>query len=103
MCKDGSLEKERFPKISQGNPLMRREHSIESLEHSLRNRDKKSLTKVDFLGERLKEYRLGGVIAKGTYSVVRTATHLASGKKVAVKTYLKASLSNQDRIRNLEQ
>jgi serine/threonine protein kinase len=46
---------------------------------------------------------LGGVIAKGTYSVVRTATHLLTGRKVAVKTYLKTSLSNQDRIRNLEQ
>ena len=71
------------------------------MEYSLRNRDKKSLTKVDFLGDKLKEYRLGGVIAKGTYSVVRAATHNFTGKRVAIKTYLKSSLSNQDRVRNL--
>ena len=69
----------------------------------MRNRDKKSLTKGEFLREKLKDYKLGVVIAKGTYSVVRAAISTTTGKKVAVKTYLKASLSNQDRLRNLEQ
>ena len=64
---------------------------------SLRNRDKKSLTKT----EAVRDYKLGHAIGKGTYSVVRVAT-TKKGKRVAIKIYTKSSLSNEDRINNLE-
>ena len=63
---------------------------------SIRNRDKKSLTK----NEVVRDYKLGHVIGKGTYSVVRLATN-KKGKRVAFKIYPKSSLSNEDRVHNL--
>ena len=66
---------------------------------SLRGRDKKSVTKLDFT-DKIGEYRLGHVVGKGTYSVVRLGTN-KKGKRVAVKIYLKSSISNEDRMKNL--
>jgi len=59
-----------------------------------------SMTKIDF-AEHLKEYKLGPVIGRGTYSIVRSAKN-KDGKRVAVKIYLKTSLSNEDRRKNLQ-
>lgn len=53
------------------------------------------------LAENLIDYKLGPVIGRGTYSVVRAARN-REGKKVAIKTYLKSSLSSEDRRKNLE-
>ena len=50
--------------------------------------------------DKLKEYKLGPVIGKGTYSIVHVARSKES-KKVAIKTYLKSSLSSEDRRKNL--
>ena len=65
---------------------------------SLRNRDKKSLTgKI----ESVRDYKLGHVVGKGAYSVVRLATN-KKGKRLAIKIYMKSSLSNEDRVHNLQ-
>lgn len=85
---------------------MLREKSLEALEPSLVNREKKSLTKMDFTdkvrdSEKIKDYRLGPLVGKGTYSVVRAGKN-REGRRVAIKTYLRTSLSNEDRRRNLE-
>jgi serine/threonine protein kinase len=57
------------------------------------------MTKLEFI-EQIKDYKLGAVIGRGTYSVVRAAKN-KEGRKVAIKTYLKSSLSNEDRRKNL--
>lgn len=59
-----------------------------------------TLTKIDF-NENLKDYKLGSVIGRGTYSIVRSAKN-REGKRVAIKIYLKTSLSNEDRRKNLQ-
>lgn len=98
MCNEGK-EKEGFPRINLALPFGR-ERSNESLEKTCKERFEKSMTKME-LGEQLGEYRLGPVIGRGTYSIVR-AGRSREGKKVAVKTYLKSALSSEDRRKNLE-
>ena len=52
--------------------------------------------------DKIKDYKMGPVIGKGTYSIVHVARSKDS-KKVAIKTYLKSSLSSEDRKKNFEQ
>lgn len=106
LCRDSSAEKDVLPKINPHQLLMLREKSLEALEPSLANREKKSLTKMDFTdkvrdSEKIKDYRLGPLVGKGTYSVVRAGKN-REGRRVAIKTYLRTSLSNEDRRKNLE-
>ena len=72
---------------------------MDSLDTLQRGRLDKSKSSIE-AGEQIKDYRLGTVIGRGTYSVVRIAKS-REGKKVAVKTYMKAVL-NSDRQVNLE-
>ncbi len=62
-------------------------------------RSEKSMTKIQFT-DTLKDYRLGPIIGRGTYSVVRMVRN-QDGKKFAVKTYSKSNLVNEDRRLNL--
>jgi hypothetical protein len=93
-----------LPRIPQPppHPLFHRERSIDSLDphHPPKMRSDKSITKIDF-AEQLRDYRLGALLGRGTYSQVRLARN-REGRKFAVKTYLRASLSNEDRRNNLE-
>lgn len=101
LCKDNCRDKDLFPKINlHNNVLLNREKSIEALEYSQGHRAQKSLSKLEFT-EKIRDFKLGPVIGKGTYSVVRAGKNRDS-KKVAIKTYLKSSLSSEDRRNNLE-
>ena len=81
------------------NPLLSRERSMDSLDGSQKGRLDKSKSSIE-VGEQVRDYRLGTVIGRGTYSIVRIAKS-REGKKVAVKTYMKAVL-NADRQVNLD-
>lgn len=81
------------------NPLLNRECSMDSLDVSHKGRHDKSKSSIE-VSEQLNDYRLGTVIGRGTYSVVRMAKS-REGKKVAVKTYMK-SILNPDRQLNLD-
>lgn len=87
-----------FPRINP-NPLFARERSIDSIDNQHRLRSEKSMTKIEFT-ECLKEYRLGPLLGRGTYSTVRVARN-PNGKKFAVKAYLKSALNSEDRRSNL--
>lgn len=104
LCNERSKEKadkpEGFPRILLPNPLFARERSIDSLEHPHRLRSEKSITKLDF-SDCLRDYRLGPILGRGTYSVVRVARS-REGKKFAVKAYQRSALSSEDRRANLE-
>lgn len=99
LCNSKSREKECFPRINMPNPIFARERSIDSLENHHRMRSEKSMTKIQFT-DTLKDYRLGPIIGRGTYSVVRMVRN-QDGKKFAVKTYSKSNLVNEDRRLNL--
>lgn len=101
LCRDNSKEKEGLPKIHyHHNPILNRDKSIESLEHTQINKPHKCHTKTE-TNDKIKDFKLGPIIGKGTYSVVRAAK-TKNNKKVAIKTYLKSSLSNEDRRKNIE-
>lgn len=57
------------------------------------------MTKIEFT-ETLKDYRLGPILGRGTYSIVRVARN-RDGKKFAIKSYQKNALANEDRRSNL--
>lgn len=80
--------------------MFARERSIDSLDNPHRLRSDKSITKLDF-SDSLRDYRLGPILGRGTYSIVRVARN-REGKKFAVKAYLRTALNTEDRRANLE-
>ena len=100
LCNEKTKDKEGFPRINMPNPLFARERSIDSLDNHHRLRSEKSMTKIEFT-ESLKDYRLGPILGRGTYSIVRVARN-RDGKKFAIKSYQKSALANEDRRANLE-
>ena len=49
----------------------------------------------------LEKYSIGSVIGKGSYAVVRMATHKEEGHKLAVKIYEKQRLKDPERYKNV--
>lgn len=99
LCNEKNRE-QALPRITiTNNPLFHRERSIDSLDHT-KIRHEKSMSKIE-LSDHLQNYKLGPILGRGTYSIVRVARN-REGRKFAIKTYLRSSISNEDRRNNLE-
>lgn len=51
--------------------------------------------------EYLKDYKIGSIIGRGSYAIVRICKN-KEGKKFAIKTYCKMNLLNEDKKKNLD-
>lgn len=69
------------------------------MEHLGRIKSEKNIAKVENW-ESLKDYKIGSVIGRGSYAVVRMCRN-CQGKKFAIKTYARSSLHNNDKKVNL--